>query len=970
MKISPISSIQNYKIKHENKFTNSKNDDTAGSVGYSSIPYYNTISFQARVDKNLKRFYEVNKDRMPRTLRNFVDQLPDKEMLTPLEANKLAFSALASITTVAGLKLAFPEEELVQEVKDIDETKATRGILSTYRQYKDLFNKDSLVNNENLSVWLVKKILLESKTIDEINEEFIKDVDPDFYNFYRESEPEAQPIRHSTLNALGIKMPEKEYMTSLRYTREGYSDTMATILSIAQQDAWARLSEDEKLARAIKFVLATDKWWNSIPQDVKLDILASQDAELELLKLYNERKKEIAIKHEIKEKQENQTYKEKTYHKERLYSKEHVDTGIKKDDELFKAWLQKNLAIAREQLTESERREITVRQQRKRAENWDAMSVEEQIDYISRLKSGSEQLRFAMFDTWNNNPDILIKLSLYLKKQNVEKPVDILYGTSEFNNYQSQIMKDFWAAYPEFSAKLGASISEAHQKIKEAKKNDTFEELKADILLAKSERESYIKNYVKSHREILSEQEYLQYSESMRNFIDVYNETSLEYNKHMPVQYLKDFYNTVNKELSIDIIESWTKALRGDFITKEDELNIEQVRQFEPPQAQIMNRAIEAATADILYECTEDPQVYMMSQVDGKIALSQVDRGYDNITISSNKTGKDFIIKIKNHKIDDKKLEELYNYYKTSENKVNDILASYFMPKDGSVITPNLYQKLNDYISGYGKSINKVFSLDSRMPLEAKNAFLQKFLFNMPKDLDLFFQCKLQNKYDLEKEEQINRINNKLIRKYNFIPQEMLNAYLFEINQTLRFSDKSSLNKFEDICCKPRKTPQESGKIIMLRRNQLSDRGNLFTFICIEQVLADVLYKATKEPKVYSLCFEELIDNMEIFNLVKRFPSESRYIKAQATNEEFQLKLLRKLPLYNLNKLTAEYVQELQKYANECIKENKPLDKEQILFILNPIEDLPEVDQATMSRIDVIFEDLKEMIDAGRKASH
>ena len=125
------------------------------------------------------------------------------------------------------------------------------------------------------------------------------------------------------------------------------------------------------------------------------------------------------------------------------------------------------------------------------------MSVEEQIEYISRLKSGSEQLRFAMLDAWNNNAEILIKLSIYLKKQNVEKPVDILYGTNEFNKFQSQIMKDFWALYPDFSTKLGESIREAHQKIKEAKNSDTFEELKADILLAKNEREIYVKIYVK-----------------------------------------------------------------------------------------------------------------------------------------------------------------------------------------------------------------------------------------------------------------------------------------------------------------------------------------------------------------------------------------------------------------------------------------------------------------------------------------
>ena len=109
---------------------------------------------------------------------------------------------------------------------------------------------------------------------------------------------------------------------------------------------------------------------------------------------------------------------------------------------------------------------------------------------------------------------------------------------------------------------------------------------------------------------------------------------------------------------------------------------------------------------------------------------------------------------------------------------------------------------------------------------------------------------------------------------------------------------------------------------------------------------------------------------MEIFNLVKRYPSEVRYIKSQNTNEEFQLRLLRKLPLYNLNKQATEYVKELQKYTNECIEENKPLDKEQILFILNPLEGKEDIDNATLSRIDNVFEQLSEIIDSSRKDCH
>lgn len=955
MKITPISSIQNYKIKYENKFTNTKNDDTAGSVGYSSIPYYNTISFQARVDKGLKRFYEVNKDRMPKTLRTFVEKLPDKEMLTPLDANKLAFSALAGVTTVAGLKLAFPEEDLVQDVKDIDETKATRGILCTYRQCKDLFDKDSLVNNENFSVWLVKKILLESKTIDEINEDFINEANPDFINFFRESEPESQPIRHSTLSALGIKMPDKEYMTSLRYTREGYSDTMSDILSIAQQDAWAKLSEDEKLARATRFVLSVGKWWDSIPQDIKLDILASQDAELEFYQLYKKHKKEVAENREVKEKisQPKET-------KERLYKKEHVDTGIKRDDELFKTWLQKNLAIKREQLTEAEKREITIRQQRNRAENWDAMSVEEQIDYISRLKSGSEQLRFAMLNTWNNNPEILIKLSLYLRKQNVEKPVDILYGTSEFNKFQSQIMKDFWAKYPDFSTKLGASISEAHQKIKEAKKNDTFEELKADILFAKSERENYVKNYVLNYKEVLTEEEYNAYPEYMKEFIDIYNERSMEYNKHLPVQYIKDFFNTVNDSLSTDIVASWAKSLRGEILTKEDELNIEQIRQFEPMQAQIMNRAIEASVADILYECTGNPQVYMMSQTDCKIALSQIDKGYDEIILSSNKTGKDFITKIKNHKINDKKIEELYKYYKSPSSKIHNFYSYVISKKVKTTAEPFL--NLNNYMKGYGKSLDKI-SMDSKMPTEAKYAFLQKFLFNMPSEVCEEYDFRLKTIDDIKKEEKINIIINKLIRKYNFVPQEMLNAFLHEIGNQLRFLDTTRLNDIEENYCKPRKSTSGVGSKLNLIRSNVRDTGNLFTFLCVEQVLADTLYKATNQPEVYALSLEELLDVMEIGNLEKKFPSNITHTRDTKNGEKFEFRMLRKLPLYKLNEKTADYVQEFQKYIEECVKENKPFEKEEIMYILNPLEGKEDIDKATMSRIEQVFDILQKTLD-------
>ena len=79
MKIQRISFITNNTYLNKNNNINTrKTDDGAGSIGYVTIPYYNDIAFQARVDKSLTRFFEANKGRMPKTVKNFVEKLPDQ----------------------------------------------------------------------------------------------------------------------------------------------------------------------------------------------------------------------------------------------------------------------------------------------------------------------------------------------------------------------------------------------------------------------------------------------------------------------------------------------------------------------------------------------------------------------------------------------------------------------------------------------------------------------------------------------------------------------------------------------------------------------------------------------------------------------------------------------------------------------------------------------------------------------------
>ena len=97
-------------------------------------------------------------------MENFIEKLTDKTSMTPLQAQAEAFIALAGATTIAAIQTAFPKEkeDLFTTLQDPSESKATRGILGVYRQDKELLemeDRDILADKENLTVWLVKKIL-------------------------------------------------------------------------------------------------------------------------------------------------------------------------------------------------------------------------------------------------------------------------------------------------------------------------------------------------------------------------------------------------------------------------------------------------------------------------------------------------------------------------------------------------------------------------------------------------------------------------------------------------------------------------------------------------------------------------------------------------------------------------------------------------------------------------------------------
>ncbi len=242
MKISPVL-LQDKKLAKSNVQKTQSNFEISNSTcSLSAYPKsYYFLSFQARVNKDLNSFIERNEANLPYSIKAYIENLSDeqKQTITPLAAQRNAFEYLAICDSVADIKEAYPDEPLFQNLKEVGEVKSKRGILYDIRlMSEDLDEKETLLSSgeNSLSLYLVKKIFLEGKTIGEINEDLDNNLNPVF------KKEDKNYILPSTLQALGIQLPSLSYLNSLRYTRDGYSDMMGEKMS----KRWADMSQEEK----------------------------------------------------------------------------------------------------------------------------------------------------------------------------------------------------------------------------------------------------------------------------------------------------------------------------------------------------------------------------------------------------------------------------------------------------------------------------------------------------------------------------------------------------------------------------------------------------------------------------------------------------------------------------------------------------------------------------------------------------
>ena len=902
------------------------------------------IAFKSRVDKGLDRFYEANKNRMPLTVRRYVSALEDKSLLTPAQAQQRAFTKLNDAKNVHDIKNYFPDEELFSDLIEPENSKATRGILQSFKENAELLalSGDSILkDNSDFTVYLVKKVFLETKTIDEINKDLENDLNEDFKADFKFKNKDAKYIYSSTLKSLGIQMPPFEYQQSLRYTRDGYSDAVGENIARGQRNFWDSLSSEERTARAKKSVEKFENWWNSFTNNQKLDMIADQLTAIELLKDFKKQQTK-----ESKSQPEQETTETET--ETNTKQKQHTKTGSLKlsRDELFIKWASNNLKLFEANLTEAEKDTLHLKRMQRLTDRWSKMTAAEKTDYVSKMKSGLEPLRYTMIDAWNHSMDLIKDLSVFLREKQIYKPADILYSSEQFSSFQSQIMSEFWFKYPDYATSLGNNIKISQEKVNTAIKRGTFEELKKQIMRDKNQRIKELaklqtqNSYPKKPANTKNPQERPEY---MKDFIDLYKSHGRLGVMDMPEEYWKDFFDTI-QENSPEFVRIWTKQLKGEYITPEEEAYSAKIRTTETHKSAKISRAIEAAMASVVYDCLKNPDVYKLSTTDLKTILFNIYHGSEVIRIKSHQLNEYFEFPVKSRKIDAKKIAYLYDVYKKdmTENELNAVVYYYFSPQDKE-------SELKEYLQTYGKSILPLFSLNSLFSEKIKSAMYEKFKNRMPENLKNI-PCALEL-HGVGFEEKLKQAKFKYGEKMDFLPKNFLDIYFNEIAKHLRISPQITVDEFEKTACKKRKNTTEHMPMMVFPKNVMMGPVKLYT-LAMEQALADVLYEATGNIEVYRMSYEELCNNIELFRLVKKFPSENRHYDSFSLKKEIDISAKKHLNLSRINTLYKEYLDNIKDWMKEnAAKSEEPPELVDLLYCLNPDEDMPEKDKAVVKRI-------------------
>lgn len=832
MQINRISSLNFFTAQNSTKQTNSKNTkNSASSIKPTTNPldyHFNDylLSFEARVDKGLPRFYEENKDRMPHTVKTYIDTLPNKRGLSPLQAQYNAYKSIVYAKTTDEIKQAYPDEELFSELKSSSENKAKRGLLYEIKIMSDDLKKGGetvLPDDEDLSVYIVKKIFLEAKSLSEINEDLDKDLNPIF------KKEDKNYINYSTLETLGIKLPNQEYLTSLRFTRDGYSDEIGSKISEAQQKYYDSLTPEERAQRAKKSLSNIENWWNSLSDSDKKELLLSQNQELELLKKFQNRKKTLTGEHPT---QKKESASQQTIHQHPHQSKEKIRTSLS-DDPMFLEWAEKNLKLYYENLSDEEKQQISEKRSQTMIARWNSMDEAQKADYIEKMQTGSEKQRFAMINAWNNCNDIRNHMSEFMRERNIHNIGNFIYRSKEYTEAQRNLMISFWSTYPEDAKKLGEEIKNSWAEINKAVENNSFEELKESIVVTQTR----IKKDLKKHRQSV------EMNPSLNNFAKIYRGAY----SYLPEEYLQAYFNLASKTLDEKDLRIWGKILKDEAPTETERTKLAaKMKSIDDSVIFTEKRAMEQSLAEILYDATDEPGMFSLSFND----LNLIAATSENMDFSKRKswcfklTSEDQSKKIVTMKKqpDFSKIDRLYRKYnkKLSDRDIDSIIKTNFIIAEEDM--KKMEQPLREFLANYGQAAMFIFGQNGTE--ETKTAAYKKFQNLMPEELkqDGVHSEVLDNSFE-------NIVYNKYSREYYFIPEEFRKFYVSQMTENKTSSEckalLKSLNAPKDKAIPPEEPRKFSTEFIRKR-------------LAMEQALAESVYEQTDNPLAFALTYEQL----------------------------------------------------------------------------------------------------------------
>ena len=581
------------------------------------------------------------------------------------------------------------------------------------------------------------------------------------------------------------------------------------------------------------------------------------------------------------------------------------------------------------------------------------LSPEEITELIERLRKASIRSRFAMLDAWNHSEFLLKEMSVFLRERQIYKPLDLLFSDEDFKDYQSMAMTDFWDTHRDLAEEFGRQVTLSYQKVDKAIENGNFEDLQKEILRQTDARKEKFKqdkltedqnklteeqdNFINRQLKISgennarpSEEEFdFNYQEYRDDFRKAYSRYANR-NFILPQTYAYNMADIVLTSSSKNTVEKIIELYNAKSDLPADLSNALEIKPDNKnyEKAIRLQRALEASIARELYPKVDNPDIFGMEYDE----LMQFYKDYASENYANWKYP------------DISRIDNFYLRYKAdlSESELYKIVNRYFVYR-----TDDDAKLIADYIRTYGRSALVLFSDKSVFSNEVKTKFNEKFLRLMPEEVKNGCIPVYSSPEDIIAEPVIQKIRDKIEKKYDFMPKDFIKIYSDEVVNTIHEYKNStneearqiySIKSFEDKVCNSSTVFEDENSTyynetyIVIPKTSLS-RENLIKTLAAEQAVADELVRITGKDCLNELPIEILMNLFEVL-------SSKKYDGiVYATKDNIKIEAQEKAKKYNIKPNYEECISLLKENADEIFDGDNIKDINKLAKVLNPEPD-------------------------------